>query len=254
MSDAKKTGGTPKTSAAKGGAASRGAKPRAAGRGREEIGTVAIRSLAGGRVAEAQLDAAFLAGSRRPAVLREAVLMYEANLRVGTSDTKTRGEITGSTKKIYKQKHTGRARHGDRKAPSFRAGGVAHGPHPRDYSYAMPKKALRQALRVALASKLTDGQVVSWHGAALSKPSTKTVAAALAQLGAVGGALLVAGGAVDANLLLSVRNLPRVRALPAADVTARDLVAHRTTVLLDGGFDALRERLTVTARDGGKAS
>lgn len=216
--------------------------------------TFAIKSLSGDSVVETSLDTGFLATAKRPAVLREAVLMYEANRRVGTHDTKTRAEVVGSTKKLYKQKHTGRARHGDKKAPSFRKGGVAHGPHPRDYSYALPRKALRQALRVALAAKLADGQVVSWSAPALSKPSTKAVVGALGRLGAEGGALLVANGPVDANLLLSVRNLPRVRALPAAEVTAHDVVAHRTTVLLEGAFAALRQRLEVTARAGGKVS
>lgn len=202
-----------------------------------------LKSLRDGKVAEASVDAAFLDGAKRPAVLREAVLMYEANRRVGTASTKTRGDVAGSTKKLYKQKHTGRARHGDKKAPSFRKGGVAHGPHPRDYRYAMPKKALRQALRVALAGKLADGQVVRWEGVQLDKPSTKAVARALAAVGASGGALLVGGDSVATNLLLSIRNLNRVRALPAADVTAHDVVAHRWMVLLDGGFEGLRERL-----------
>jgi large subunit ribosomal protein L4 len=205
----------------------------------------AIKSLRDGQLGQADADMAFLGGAVRPVVLREAVLMYEANKRVGTASTKTRAEIAGSTKKLYKQKHTGRARHGDKKAPSFRKGGIAHGPHPRDYSYAMPKKALRQALRLALAGKVKDEQLLRWEGAAFEKPSTKAVVAALGTLGAEGGALLVGGGTVDKNLLLSVRNLARVHALPAAQVTAYDIVAHRYTVLLDGGLEALRDRLTV---------
>lgn len=203
----------------------------------------AIKTLKDGKVGEASLDDGFLADAKRPAVLRAAVLMYEGNRRVGTHDTKTRAEVAGSTKKLYKQKHTGRARHGDKKAPSFRKGGIAHGPHPRDYRTALPKKALRQALRVALAGKMRDAQVLRWEGAAFEKPSTKAVVQALGALGAEGGALLVAGGAVDKNLLLSVRNLRRVRALPAAELTAHDLVAHRWTVLLDGGYESLRSRL-----------
>ncbi len=215
---------------------------------------ISVRSLRNGKVAQSELDTAFLADARRPAVLREAVLMYEANLRVGTANTKTRAEVAGSTKKLYKQKHTGRARHGDKKAPSFRKGGVAHGPHPRDFRQNLPRRAKLQALRVALAGKAADDQLLRWEGAALSKPSTKAVVAALANLGAVGGALLVASGAVDKNLLLSVRNLARVRALPASDVSAHDLVAHRWTVLLDGGFEALRDRLAVAPAGEGKAS
>ncbi len=213
-----------------------------------------LKSLRDGKLGEASLDAAFLDGAKRPAVLREAVLMYEANRRVGTASTKTRGDVAGSTKKLYKQKHTGRARHGDKKAPSFRKGGVAHGPHPRDYRYAVPRKALRQALRVALAAKLADGQTLRWEGAALPKPSTKAVAGALAALGAEGGALLVGGATVAPALLLSVRNLPRVRALPASDLTAHDVVAHRWLVLLDGAFEALEARLTAPAAGEGRTA
>jgi large subunit ribosomal protein L4 len=218
------------------------------------MSTNAIKSLRDGQIGQQNVDTSFLVDAVRPAVLREAVLMFEANRRVGTADTKTRAEVAGSTKKLYKQKHTGRARHGDKKAPSFRKGGVAHGPHPRDYRQSLPRRAKLQALRVALAGKAADGELLAWQGASLDRPSTKAVVKALAQLGADGGALLVAGGAVDKNLLLSVRNLARVRALPAAEVNAYDLVAHRYTVLLDGGFDALRERLTVTRAGEGKAS
>ena len=213
-------------------------------------GGASIPTLKGGKLGSSRLEAGFLAGAHRPAVLREAVLMYEANLRVGTASVKGRGDIAGSTKKMYKQKHTGRARHGDRKAPSFRKGAVAHGPHPRDYRYALPRRALRQALLVALAGKLQGGQIKAWAGTPVVKASTKAVVAALEALGIEGGALLVGAAALDANLLLSVRNLQRVKALPAAEVTAHDIVSHRTVVLLDGAFEVLRERLadTVTSR------
>jgi large subunit ribosomal protein L4 len=203
----------------------------------------AIKSLKDGKVGSRDVDEGVLAGVMRPAVLRHAVVMYEGNLRVGTVQTKTRHFVSGSTKKMYKQKHTGRARHGDKKAPSFRGGGVAHGPHPRDYRVAIPKKALRQALRVALAGKLRDGQIAAWAGKPVSKVSTKAVAGALESLGAPHSALIVAPGAVDRSLLLSVRNLHGVKALPAAEVTAHDVVAHRLTVLLDGAYEALQKRL-----------
>jgi len=236
-------------------APSRSVKSNAAPKQRVAVAPqVSVRSLRGGKIAATDLDTAFLAGAIRPAVLREAVLMYEANQRVGTASTKTRAEVAGSTKKLYKQKHTGRARHGDKKAPSFRKGGVAHGPHPRDYRQNLPRRAKVQALRVALAGKAADDQLLRWEGAVLAKPSTKAVVAALASLGASGGALLVASGAVDKNLLLSVRNLERVRALPASDVSAYDLVAYRWTVLLDGGFEALRDRLAVAPAEEGETS
>ena len=204
-----------------------------------------IKTFSGGSAGEGSLDdATFSFGeSMRPAVLKEAVLMYEANKRQGTVNTLSRRFVNGSGKKFQKQKHTGNARHGDRKAPLFRGGGVAHGPHPRDYSYAMPKKALKRALQVALASKLRDGQVSRWEGAEFSAPSTKQALNALSALDAAGSALVVSAGPVERNLLLSVRNLKRVRALPAAEVSAYDVVFHRDLVLLDGSLEALVARI-----------
>ena len=202
-----------------------------------------VKTWKAGSVGDAELDASAFGERHNPVVLREAVLMYEANKRVGTVQTRTRRFVAGASQKLIKQKHTGRARRSDGKAPQFRGGGVAHGPHPRDFSYAMPKKALKQALRVALSSKFRDGEVVRWEGAVTDAPSTKTVRSALDKLGVGNRALFVSEGAVDRNLLLSVRNLPYVSALPAAEMTAYDAVAHDHMILLDGALEALQSRL-----------
>lgn len=203
-----------------------------------------IKTLKGGKVATSTVDDAPFAGRLHPVVLREAVLMYEANKRVGTASTKTRSEVRGTTKKDRRQKGAGAARRGDKKAPQFRGGGVAHGPKPRDYSYSLPRKALKRALLVAIAGKLKDEEVLRWEGAAApDAPSTKTVRGALEVLGAADSALIVAPEAVDRNLLLSVRNLPRVRALPATEISAYDVVYHRWVVLLDGAWEKIVERL-----------
>ncbi len=209
-----------------------------------------IKSLQKGKVGVAELDDALFAGRHNPVVLREAVLMYEANRRVGTASTLTRSEVKGTTHKMFRQKGTGRGRRGDRKAPGLRGGGVAHGPKPRDYSYSMPRKALRRALVIAMAGKLRDGEVMRWEGEALSggKPSTRAVRAALEVLGAAGNALIVAPGAADRDLVLSVRNLPRVRVLPADEVTAYDIVAHRWVVFLDMGYEMLTARLETASQ------
>ncbi len=204
-----------------------------------------IRTWNNGTAGTAELDDDTFSGGERlnPVVLREAVLMYEANKRTGTVNTLTRRFVNGSGKKIQRQKHVGRARHGDKKANLMRGGGVAHGPHPRDHSYAMPRKALKRALMIALAGKLRDGEVATFEGASFDKPSTKQAREALASIDAANSALIVSAGPVDKNLLLSVRNLPYVRALPAAEVSAYDVVAHRNLVLLEGALDALRGRV-----------
>jgi large subunit ribosomal protein L4 len=178
-----------------------------------------------------------------PVVLRDAVVMYEANRRVGTVQTKERHWISGTTKKKYKQKHTGNARQGDGKAPHFRGGGVCFGPHPRDFSYSMPKRALSKALAVALATKIRDGEVTVVSGLALSKPSTKSYAKFLSGAEAGHKALLVTAEAAERNVLLSSRNVPGARVLPASEVNARDVVACSRLLLADGAYEALVARI-----------
>ena len=207
-----------------------------------------IKSFGAGALGEATLDDDVFGGGRlNPVVLREAVLMYEANKRQGTVNTLSRRFVNGTSKKFLRQKGSGGARHGDRKAPSFRGGGVAHGPHPRDFGWKMPRKALRRALQIALMGKLRAGSVSVWSGATFDEPSTKEAYAALKALGAEGSALIVSAGPVAPNLVLSVRNLQRVRALPAHEVTAYDVAFHRQLVFLDGAVDALRERLGLSS-------
>jgi large subunit ribosomal protein L4 len=180
----------------------------------------------------------------RHRLLKEAVVMYEANRRVGTHETKTRGQVAGSTKKLYRQKGTGRARAGTRKSPLRRGGGTVFGPHPRDYSYAIPRKQRQLALRSALLSKFRDGQVVVLDGLALEKPRTRSVAEALAALG-VSGTCLIGTSGHDRNLVLSARNIPDVIVAPVEEFNARDVLRVRTIVLLRSAFDAL------SAEDGG---
>jgi large subunit ribosomal protein L4 len=213
-----------------------------------DVKTIDAATGAGGTLS---LDPAHLLPPKRreaharlhPVVLRDAVIMYEANRRQGTVQTKERHYVSGSTKKMFKQKHTGNARHGDGKAPHFRGGGVAFGPHPRDWSYAMPRKALRKALAVALARKMADDEVVVVRGLSLEKPSTKAYVAFLAKAEAGHAPLLVTTGPADRNVLLSSRNVPGARVLPASDVNARDVAACTRLLLEDGAWDALVARI-----------
>ena len=206
-----------------------------------------IKSIKGGKVGAAELDDAVFGQRLNPVVLREAVLMYEANKRQGTVQTRTRRFVSGTSAKMYKQKHTGRARHGDKKAPIFRGGGVAHGPHPRDFGWNMPRKAKAKALQVALSGKLRDGEICKWEGVSFSKPSTSDARKTLEALGAGRSALVVSAGPMDKNLLLSLRNLPYVRALPAQEISAYDVVAHDHLVLLDGALEVLEKRAGASA-------
>ncbi len=217
------------------------------GGGTREVATFDAGTGAAGT---ASLDASGLpAGAEgtgrhpNPVVLREAVLMYEANRRVGTASTKERHFVSGSTKKMYRQKHTGNARQGDGKAPHFRGGGVCFGPHPRSYSYAMPKKSLKRALGIALSLKVEDGEVTLVTGFALEKPSTKAYAKMLAAAKAGTSPLLVTAGPAPRNVLLSNRNLQKSRVLPAAEVNARDVAACSRLLLAEGAYEALLARI-----------
>jgi large subunit ribosomal protein L4 len=174
----------------------------------------------------------------RHRLLKEAVLMYAANRRVGTHATKTRAYVAGSTKKPWKQKGTGRARAGTRKSPLWRGGGIVFGPHPRDYSYSIDRKQRRLAVRSALLSKFRDGQVLVVEGLRCDGPKTKTVREALRALG-VSGSCLIGTPAMDRFLVMSARNLPGVLVSPVGEFNSLDVLKVRTVVLTREAFDLL---------------
>ncbi|MCB9897121.1 MAG: 50S ribosomal protein L4 [Planctomycetes bacterium] len=204
-------------------------------------------------VGKIDLDSRGLGEIVRLKLLREAVLMYEANQRQGTHSTKTRSETAYTGHKPYKQKGTGNARRGDRNSPILRGGGIIHGPRPRDYSYAMPRRALRAALRSALLGKLRDGEVCAMARPELSTPSTRKAAGILAALGCAASAIIVTVER-DEALLRSFRNLPRVHVTRACDLNAFEVLFHRNLVIVDGAWDALTERLGKRLRQGKHAA
>ena len=202
------------------------------------VASIRVYRLPEGKVEERDADVSSLGKRPHRRVLREAVIMYEANRRAGTHATKTRAEVDFTNKKPWAQKHTGRARAGTRRSPLWRKGGIIHGPQPRDYSYAMPRKALRAAVRSALLGKLLDGEVRALEGLTFDAPSTKKVAAAVKALGLAGTTLFVTP-ARDEKFWLSARNLDGASVRPAAEVNAYDLLAHRNVVLVNGALEAL---------------
>lgn len=187
-------------------------------------------------------------GIRAPRrVQREAVLMYLANRRAGTHDTLTRAEVNTTIRKPWKQKHTGRARAGRASSPLWRGGGIIFGPHPRDYSYALPRKELRVATRAALAGKLRDGEVVFVDAVAAAKPSTKAMVAMFAALG-IERTCLVVLPERDENVWKSCRNVPGATVKSAADVNAYDVLSHRTVLVTPRSFEMLKERVGPRAK------
>ncbi len=218
---------------------------------------VPVRSADGKEIEKVRVDSGRLDIRVRPRLLKEAVLMYQANKRVGTHETKTRSFVAASNKKPWRQKGTGRARAGTRRSPIWRGGGIIFGPHPRDYSYSLPKKMRGRAVRSALFAKFRDGQVIVVDGLKAEAPKTKVVADALKALG-VSGRCLLGTASLDKNLVLSARNIPGVHVLPVADFNALEILTAKTIVLTRDAFaQVLAAADTVSAGEavaGGEAS
>lgn len=189
-----------------------------------------------------EFDAADLADGVNRQLLHDAVVMYEANRRLGTVRTKSRGMVQGSTKKLFRQKGTGRARVGNARTPIRRGGGHAFGRKPRDYGYRLPRKSLQLARRMALLSKFQDGEVVLLSQWECPEPKTRVVAQSLSSLGVGGKSVLLASDRVDENLWRSARNIEGCRVLPASDLTAWDLLRYRNLVLTVAAMDQLLGR------------
>jgi len=159
----------------------------------------------------------------------EAVKHYADSVRSGTASTKTRSEVSGSGKKLWRQKGTGRARIGSIRSPLWRHGGTVHGPQPRSYEYNFPRKKLRGAMRSALSAKLEEKALTVVDEFALENPKTKGLYQKLQAL--VGpGKILVVNAGENNNLRLSSRNLPDVKLVPGTGVNIRDLVNHRVVI------------------------
>ena len=198
---------------------------------------------ADGKVEPVEVDETALGDEIRYRLLREAVLMYEARLRVGTHCTKTRAEIKGTTAKPWRQKGTGRARAGTRKSPIWRGGGVTHGPRPRDYSYSLPRKALTVALRSALLGKLRDAEVKGIDAIGLEAPKTKAMADALRNHLEIAGSILVVLPETNDTAYRSIRNIDKTRIRLANDVSAYDVLKYGTLVVVGDALTRLVERV-----------
>jgi large subunit ribosomal protein L4 len=173
----------------------------------------------------------------------ESVVRANAAERRGTHMTKNRALVSGSGRKPWRQKGTGRARVGDIRTPLWRKGGTVFGPKPRSYEYTIPRKVERGALRAALAQKLSDGKLVVVETLAASEIKTKAAAAMLKKLGVDGKAILI-DVKPDQNLARSVRNLPGIHLVPSARVTARDVMNAGRVVTTKSALEQLQEVLS----------
>ncbi|OYD16324.1 50S ribosomal protein L4 [candidate division WOR-3 bacterium JGI_Cruoil_03_51_56] len=169
-------------------------------------------------------------------LLWEAVRTFRVNQRQGTAKAKTRAEVSGTGKKPYQQKHTGRARHGSRRSPIFVGGGVCFGPRPRDYRLRMPKRKRRQALRLALSARHAEGAVVVVEDFELAEPKTKAFVQFLSQVGLSGKVLLLVGS-VSESLKRASNNLFRVTVMPSVQVNSYAVLSHDKVVFTEQGLE-----------------
>ena len=204
--------------------------------------SVDIVDLNNATVGSIELSDAVFGAEVNEALLYEAVRQYTAARRSGTAATKTRHEVSGSGKKLWKQKGTGRARMGSIRSPLWRHGGTVHGPQPRSYEYKLPRKMVLGALRSALSAKLRDGELRVVRSFELSDHKTKNMVNVLGKLQAKKTVLLVEAGE-NTHLTRASRNLRGVKLLPTKDVNVYDLLRHQEVLLSETAAKKLSEAL-----------
>jgi large subunit ribosomal protein L4 len=204
--------------------------------------TVDIVNAQNEKVGSLDLSEAVFGGRVKPDLIWAQVVHEQASARRGTHATKTRGQVSGSGRKPWRQKGTGRARVGEIRNPLWRKGGTVFGPQPRDYGYALPKKVARGALRSALTQRLRDGDVVVVEALSVGEIKTKLAAALLSRLGARGKTLVI-DVHPEETFVLSTRNLPGVRLVPSNRVTARDVMDARRVIATRAAVERLQEVL-----------
>ena len=205
------------------------------------MGKLQVFDQAGNPANEVEVADSVFAYPDKGHLVYEAVVNYRANQRQGNAATKTRAEVSGGGRKPWRQKGTGRARAGSTRSPLWRKGGTTFGPQPKDYSYELPKKARRNALRSVLSRKLTDSLILVLREIDIKEPKTKE-AAALLKAFHINSALLV-DSHENANLFLSVRNLPKVKAVDVRTLNVYDVLNYKWLVFSQRALESAMERL-----------
>lgn len=191
--------------------------------------TVALYNINGEQVGELALKDEVFGVEVHESVLHDAVVMQLASRRLGTHDTKTRAEVSGGGRKPWRQKGTGRARHGTIRSPIWRGGGIVFGPHPRDYAYRLPKKVRRLALKSALSAKVNAGELLILDELKMDQPKTRDMARILNNL-KVDDALLVTADR-DEMVEKSARNIPNIKPLTATGLNVYDILSYDKLVI-----------------------
>jgi large subunit ribosomal protein L4 len=186
------------------------------------------------------------------AVVHQALVRQQANKRQGTASTKTRGEVTGSTRKLFRQKHTGNARAGSIKSPLRRGGGVIFGPKPRDYSQSMPKAMRRLAIRCALSAKAFDDELIILDQLTFEAPKTREMAETIKALGAT-GSVLIALDTNDETVIKSARNIPGVKTIQARQLNVADILQYGKLLITEPALRQIETLWGEAVAAGGEA-
>ncbi len=205
------------------------------------MGSLPVYDRTGKEVGTYEIEWTEIAPRISKQLLHDVVVMYQANLRQGSHKTKARNEVAGNRQKMYRQKGTGRARAGARRAAQRRGGGHVKHKTPTDYSYRLPKKAVRAATRMAIASKLRDSQIKVIDDLAFDMPKTRDMVATLQALGLDQASTLVATEKHDVNVYKSARNIPRVTISPVSDLNALAVLTPRQILVTRAALDALKK-------------
>lgn len=206
------------------------------------MAVIDVKNMAGDKVSQVDLSDSIFNIEVKPEVLHEVVKMQLACRRAGTASVKRRSDVQGSTRKLYRQKGTGRARRGDIKSPVMRGGGVVFGPKPKSYAYSVPKKVRRLALKMALSSKLQSNDLVVVDNMDLSTPRTKQFVEIMKAL-KLENALIITP-LENENLELSSRNVGSVKVMRTEGLNVYDVLKYQSLVLLEPSVSGIEGRLS----------
>ena len=202
---------------------------------------IPVYNISGEEVRQIEVSDAVFAAPFNEAIVHQVMVGQQANARQGTAATKTRANVRGSTRKLYRQKGTGYARAGSKKSPLRIGGGVTFGPHPRSYRQDLPKKMRRLALRCVLSAKAADGELKVLEEWGFSEPKTKKMVEALAALGVDSSALIITPEP-DENVIKSARNLKKIKTLPANVISVNEILSYKLLLMTEAAV-RLAEKL-----------
>ena len=200
---------------------------------------VALLNVEGAQVGEIELNDAVFGVEPNESVVHEAVVLQMASWRQGTHCTKSRGEVRGGGRKPWRQKGTGRARAGTSRSPLWRGGAITFGPKPRNYSFSIPKKKRRLALKSVLSSKVAENEIIVLDALNFDQPKTKEMVKVLENI-KCGNALIVMDGSNE-NVMLSARNIPEVKTASVSTINVYDLLKYNTLVVTKEAVEKIQE-------------